>query len=525
MSKSITERLQVVWDKLIPVKLRTVFYNHLNDVPSQASSLDVDELHAIIRAAENGDPRRLFALYRDVIMSDSHIQTEFAKRKIAVLGDPLSVQPFDKNNPDDVIAYNAIRLMLDNIDNKTSVLGAMMDGMLYPLSILEKVFTPSSLPGLRYELRDLVQVPYELLDYSQGKLQICDADPVTGSRLATMAVPDANRYMIHRGHLLSFPDNWGGPLRSLLFWWLFTAMDRDWWVRFLERFGAPFLKGKYDQNDDASRVILERAFSNAARMFGVVVSKETEVELVQAMASDGSTAYEKFFNTCQLEKSKLILGQTLSATAQPTGMNSGVSSGQEAVRGDFKQFDGMVLAETFRTQLFRQFLAINGLRGRAPRVTWGGESARESEATGKMLASIATAGLRVTDASLPVISERLGIEVERAPAPASALPFAADVVPMAAPVRYRVSAQRRRAEQVDAANNDIASGGAATLALAFRGSLAPVRRLILESTGPADLEQRIRTFYADWSPERVAPLIEEALTAYAANGTAVHDRN
>ncbi|MDR2463575.1 MAG: DUF935 domain-containing protein, partial [Verrucomicrobiales bacterium] len=345
-------------------------------------------------SAAGGDPRRLFALYRDVILSDSHIQTEFAKRKMAVLGDPISVQPFDKANADDVAAARAVTLMLDGIDKKTELLGALMDSALYPASVMEKVFAPASTGGLRFELRELVSVPYELLDYSQGSLQICDADPVTGARMATMAPPDKERYIIHRGNLLTAPDNWGGPLRSLLFWWLFSTMDRDWWARFLERFGAPFLKGKYDQNDDASRVILERAFSNAARLFGVVISKETEVELVQAVASDGSAAYEKFFNTCQLEKSKLILGQTLSATAQPTGLGSGVANGQEAVRGDFKQFDSMVLAETFRTQLFRQFLAVNGLRGRAPRVTWGGETAREAEATGRMLESLNKAGVR-----------------------------------------------------------------------------------------------------------------------------------
>jgi hypothetical protein len=104
------------------------------------------------------------------------------------------------------------------------------------------------------------------------------------------------------------------------------------------------------------------------------------------------------------------------------------------------------------------------------------------------------------------------------------LPFAAAtpaVETFSAPVRYRFSGHRQRVAGAEAANDAIAREGAATLALAFRGSLAPVRRLVLESSSAVDLEQRIRAFYADWSPERVAPLIEEALSAFAANGAAV----
>ena len=65
----------------------------------------------------------------------------------------------------------------------------------------------------------------------------------------------------------------------------------------------------------------------------------------------------------------------------------------------------------------------------------------------------------------------------------------------------------------------IARAGSAELARAFRGSLAPVRRLIAESTSASDLEHKLHLFYADFDPSRIQPLIEEALTAYAANGT------
>ena len=66
----------------------------------------------------------------------------------------------------------------------------------------------------------------------------------------------------------------------------------------------------------------------------------------------------------------------------------------------------------------------------------------------------------------------------------------------------------------------VASNGSAKLARTFRGSLAPVRRMILSSTSPQDLEKKLRTFYADWDPEKVADVVDEALVAFAANGAA-----
>ena len=47
--------------------------------------------------------------------------------------------------------------------------------------------------------------------------------------------------------LTSVPDNWGGPMRSIIFWWLLGHMGRDWWARYLDKYGSPFVVGKYDQ--------------------------------------------------------------------------------------------------------------------------------------------------------------------------------------------------------------------------------------------------------------------------------------
>jgi phage gp29-like protein len=282
-------------------------------------------------------------------------------------------------------------------------------------------------------------------------------------------------------------------------------MDRGWWARFLERFGAPFLVGKYDQADDASRRILERAFDFATKIGGLVVSRETEVEIKQAAGTNSGDGYERFLTICQREKSKLIIGQTLSAEAQSTGMNSGQSSAHEAVRDDIREFDAMMLSTTLRTRLFNQLMEINRVPGHTPNILWGGESAKEAGLTGTMLQALAQAGLRVTDKGIPTLSKKLGIPVERSPTPAAPVPFVTTfAVPPPAP------------ELADL--DRVATAGAADLAAAFRGELAPVATIIRESRTARECEERLREFTAAWKPDRSASVLEQALTAYAANG-------
>jgi phage gp29-like protein len=497
-------------DRLIPTKKDTVV-NARWEENAVARRVDVDRVHNIIEAAENGDTTDLFSLYRDVIMSDAHIQTEFAKRKLSVLGDPLVIIPYDKTDPLDKAAAEAVDQMLGDVPHFIRACASLLDSTLYPVSICEKVFCISSRPGIRYDLQELVHVPHRLMDFTGGTLRIHKTDD-QGMRLTDTIDADPSRYITHRGHLLTFPDNWGGPMRSIIFWWLLSVMDRDWWARALERFGAPFIVARYDQSDDKTRSKLEIALSMATRLFGVVVTKETEIELKEAASSQSGDAFDKFHTVCQREKSKLILGQTLSSEAQATGLGSGVAKGQSDVRNDIRQFDATILGQTLRDQLLKQWLAINGIPGRAPRITWASEHV---DIDGSLLGNLASAGLQVTDSGIETLSDRLGFELTRSAAP----------IPATTPQAFAAGSNiPRRVDRAEQANDTIAAETSASLARAFRGSLAPIRRIILESQTPQECEARIREFYADWSPARVAPIIEEALIAHAANGSTVNAR-
>lgn len=375
-----------------------------------AQQMDVDRVHSVIRAAESGFTRDLFTLYRDVIASDSHIQTEFSKRKLAVLGDKMSVLPWDKAVAADVQAATAIETMIHNCRSWKTACIHLLDSCLWPVAVAEKVFTPA---GHGFALSDLVPVPHYLLDCSSGSMRISDVDPVTGSIMSTTRDIEPERYIVHRGHLLSTPDNWGGPMRSILFWWLLANMGREWWARFMDRYGAPFVVAKHPKGDDASRNTLKNALALSVKLGGLVVNEECMVELVQASTSTSGEAYDRFITICQREKSKLILGQTLSSEAQATGLGSGVASLHESVRQDIREWDATSLADTLRIQLFAQFLSANGIVATTPTLNWGSVSPVELKAQADLLVAYKQAGLRPTDDASALLSDKSGIALER----------------------------------------------------------------------------------------------------------------
>lgn len=380
---------------------RITVINSQYEPESWMEYMDAARVAYVLRAARGGSVQELFALFRDMIMADNHIQVELSKRKLAVIAESPRFTPPEKKSQPDIDAADYCRDQLEDMPSFLTASSHLLDSCLWPVALVEKVYRRS---GSRFELEDLVPVPMRLLDFSEGRLMVRDTND-NGQPTGSIHEPDPARYIIHRGHLLSTPDNYGGPMRSLLYWQLGSAMNRDWWMRFLDRYGMPFMVGKFASGNEKDKSILMGAFSTAKKIFGIAVSNTTSVEIIEASKS-GADAFEKFHDICQREKSKLILGQTLSAQTDSTGQGSGVADLQGDVREDFRRFDSVMLGRTYRTQLFMQMANLAGLSGSAPRIVWGSKSAAELKAMAEMLSALANAGFEVEDSE--TISDDVG---------------------------------------------------------------------------------------------------------------------
>lgn len=501
--------LQSLLTRLLPTQPRRPF----REIYAPRAVVHVPEIGDVIDAiqeAENGDAQRLFALCRDCVLKDLDVQSALATRKLAVLGDRYTIAPQDDAVPADVDAARRIEDMLAGLDDLTGALNALMDAVVWPVAIVRKQFRPSS-GGQRFTLVSLQRVNPQLFDFMEGHLRLANVAE-GGMRDGSFHDAGAGEYIIHRGHLLTTPDNWGGPMRSLLFWWLLSASDVDWWGRFLERFGAPFPVGKYE-NDDGKDT-LSAAFSLATRLGGLVVSRDTEVQLIQSAATTSGDAFSQFHELCRRQMAKLILGQTMTSEGQAQGIGGTQANVQEGVRQDIRQWDSFCLGETLRTKLFRQYLRINGWEGRAPIIAWGAVDEAEAEVSADLLRALPDAGLELTDAAIELLGQRLGMELRRAaprdPAATGTHPFDTALGTFSA----REATARLLSDSLD----HIAASGRRDMARNLRLAFADIPRLLRDATSPQDFEARLALFMAT-TPVDPAP-VERALLSAAANGSA-----
>lgn len=463
-----------------PQATRGSLHGHRGQPQAISQNMDAARVSEVLRSAEAGNMQDFFALARDIVSGHGHTMTEFSKRKLSVLSEKQRFAAKDPENPEQVRLAAEIGSQLDSIPGWYAAMVHLLDSTLYPVAVLQKVYQPSTRPGWRYELADLVPVPYHLLDYSTGRLRIRDVGE-DGHALGTSHAPDPIRYVIHRGHLLtSCPDTWGGPMRAILFWWLFATQGRDWWARFLERFGAPFMEGTYNATDDTSRMLLEKAFSSATRLFGIAVPDGASVKVHAVNSQQGGNAFDQFHSVANAEISKIIVGQKSGEGKQAGIGGDGQAAAQENVRSDLRQYDAIMLAATVRTQILIPLWQINGLLGEPPVIAWGGDEVDDLSKISEVLQRLYQSGWDLTDEGGDAFSKRLALPLQR---------ISRSVQP---PGRLAALSAPGPGQSAACRTIDVAAAeGAGRFAEAMAGTLAPLAALVGEATSLTDLEARL----------------------------------
>jgi hypothetical protein len=450
-------------DGVVPQK-QTKFLSPRYEPSNITTDADVLRITEAIRVAESGDTQELFRFYRDVLLSDDHIAGEFSTRKLAVLSQPLAILPEDKNNPDDVLLARAMLRARNDCENWLDGMKALMGShAVWPVTICERLYQPAGParpgePQLNFTLRKFVPVNPQLIcfqwAYMMGGVGLGTASAIQLGNLArnrdrrpadaytinlekwepyTKLWPideagriiydvthaeylDPARHVVHRGHdLTEFRDNWGGPGRCLLYWWLFRQLGRSWFAKGMEHYGAPWPVGYADAKDPEAVRLLQEAFTLSKTIGGLVVDENSRVELKEAMVAGMAGGYETFYNICNSAISFRITG--LKETKKPAGLNAGENRFQQNIREDVRVHDQMTLADTCKKQIAWPFRDLNHLRGDV-KFVWGGLSDADAKTFADLLYTMRQAGYQLTDESIPIANERTGLCWERAAVPA-----------------------------------------------------------------------------------------------------------
>jgi phage gp29-like protein len=515
---SLNSDLKALIRNLLPTTTRVVIRGRQQ--PQATSHLmDVDLLHSYLRSAEQGDTTALFGLYRDILASHAHTQGQFSTRKLAVIGNPLSFTPKNPDNAAEAAWVADLQRHFDDMPNLMHFLSHSLDSTLYPVAVSERTYRASRKPGWRYEIAAITPVPHIHLAWPDGEFSLKDTD-ADGHFLGTFSHPSPVRYVTHRGHLLtSVPDWWGGPMRALLFWWLFATMDRDWWARFLDRFGSPFLVGKYNETDDDARYALEGAFSSATKIFGLAISKETDVQMHQANSAGGGEAFEKFHTVANEEISKLIVGQPGTASSSgPKIGGDGQAAAQADVRDDIKKYDSARLAHTLKTQILLPLAQLNGWTFPLPSIAFGVISEEAADLTGDLMESLHRAGFEPDDEGLKKLNQKLGISLRRINTLSPGLALSAN--PALLPTAATRAARQQQARRAVAS---LATAASPKLARLLRARTLALAAAIDSADSPESAAAAVATLAASHDPGTAAELVTAVLTSAAVNALIAYD--
>jgi phage gp29-like protein len=408
--------------------LQEVVEDQRGQPESIANYMDAASIASALHQAEQGYVADLWSLYDSIIAGDTWIQSMLSQRKLAVLNDVITAEPKDKDNPNDRAAADAVNAAMSSLRRfRMQTLSHLMDGVLRPVSVCEMVFRANvDQPG-RFLLDRIVPVPHYCQDFASGKLALLKQDANNRGMVGTATYPvETHKHIVHRGHLLTAPDNWGGPMRCLVFLWLLRTCNREWWARSLERWGAPVPVGKYPSGDAKAKASMQAAFSRFYRLGGLTISDNSSVELIAGAAAGDGSAWEKLQNWAERQITIMILGQELSSGAQSTGLGSGVADLQSAVRDDIRLMDSVALAETLTSDFAATICTVNSIPGKCNIKIGLGTNVTLATSLATFLSSLSIAGLEPKESGVMKLSQLSGIDLQRktiaAPSFGSSLP-------------------------------------------------------------------------------------------------------
>ena len=300
-----------------------------------------------------------FKLYRD-LERDAHAWAVLDKRKRAVISRPWSVIPAS----DDARDVRMAELVEQQLKGFPFDLAChqLLDATLVGFAVSEVMWriTPGEVQIERMIPRK--QDRFVFTEDNDLRLLTRDA-PQKG-----IALPE-RKMVVHR-HGGTDNSPYGLGLGTRLFWPVFFKRQNiTFWLSFLDKYGAPSVIGKYPNG--ATKEQKDTLLNAASRMrseAAAIIPEGMLIELVEAIKSGSTDAYEKLARYMDEQVALIVLGETMSTTASPSGLGSTQAEVHNDVRLELAQVDADLLSDTLNNTLVRWIVEFNDPGAGVPRV-------------------------------------------------------------------------------------------------------------------------------------------------------------
>lgn len=273
-------------------------------------------------------------VYRE-LRRDGQVHSTFQQRRLALKSRPLVVEP---GGPDarSIAAAEALRENLEQIAFDRAS-GLMMWGAFYGHSVGECMW---GLKDGRVWLEGVkVRTPWRFRYGWDGQLRL-----ITRENLIDGEPMPAGKFWTTAWGADTDDDPYGIGLAHQLYWPVyFKKQGLGFWLRALEKFGAPVAKGTH--RPDAPPGDVDKLLNALYRMRmdgAIAVPEGTTVELLEA--SRGTVDQAAFNRAMNAEISKIVLGQTMTTD---DGASLSQSEVHMEVREELTDADAEEICESF----------------------------------------------------------------------------------------------------------------------------------------------------------------------------------
>ncbi|RTI14964.1 phage portal protein family protein, partial [Thermus scotoductus] len=359
-----------------------------------ARGLTPERLARVLRLADEGDLALQAELFEEMEERDALLFSLLQTRKLAVIGLDWRLEPAEEGRDARRIlrAVEEVWWDLPLEDLMLDLLSAIPQGV--------------SLVAVAWEWDGLLWRPKAFRWVHPGSLVYRSEEDrfylASQERPEGEALPYGGA-IEHRYRARSGLPTRAGLMRSVAWLYLFKHYALKDWVVFAEVYGQPYRIGKYDP---AAGEEERRRLEEAVRALGAdaagVISKDTEIEILEAAKGQGPDVYERLIRLCNREMAQAVLGQTLTSS-EGDGGSYALAKVHERVRIDLLRADARALAKTLREGLLKPFVAFNfgpEFLDLAPFVVPEVEEEKDLESRARVLQTLLGMGLSIPEAWL-----------------------------------------------------------------------------------------------------------------------------
>ncbi|MDF0606640.1 DUF935 domain-containing protein [Neisseriaceae bacterium TC5R-5] len=283
-------------------------------------------------------------VYRE-LRADAHVGGCVRRRKAAVKALEWGL---DKDKAKTSVAKSISSIFADL--DLSRIMTEMLDAVLYGYQPMEIIWQKV---GAYLVPVDIIGKPADWFIYDQdNQLRFRSKQ----HRIHGEELP-ARKFLVARQDA-SYDNPYGFADLSMCFWpTTFKKGGLKFWVKFTEKYGAPWLIGKHPRSaTDAETNKLLDSLEDMVQDAVAVIPDDASVEIKEAAGKTGSAeVYERLLHFCRSEVSIALLGQNQTTEANST--RASAQAGLE-VTHDIRDGDKAVVEEAFNT-LIRWVTELN----------------------------------------------------------------------------------------------------------------------------------------------------------------------